>query len=58
MPRTVRNVPAQRAFLAAWLGWVSLVESLGFHAPVAFQQLGSHFAPGTMLPILYCCRDD
>lgn len=51
-PRTFGNLPAQRGFLAVWMGWVSLGESLGFLAPVACQQLGSQSAPTTMLPIL------
>lgn len=52
MLRTVTHVPAARAFLAAWLGWVSLGESLGFLAPVMLQQLGSRAAAGMMLPLL------
>lgn len=52
MLRTVTHVPAARAFLAAWLGWVSLGESIGFLAPVMLQQLGSQAAAGMMLPLL------
>ena len=44
MLRTITHVPAARAFLAAWVGWVSLGESIGFLAPVMFQQLGSQAA--------------
>jgi hypothetical protein len=50
--RTVTGSPVGGRFLAAWLGWVSLGESLGFLAPVLLQQLGSKSSPAMMLPLL------
>lgn len=52
MLRTVTLVPASSRFLTAWLGWVSLGESIGFLAPVLLQQLGSKASPGMMFPLL------
>lgn len=52
MLRTVIDAPSARRFLAAWLGWVSVGESLGFLAPVLLQQLGSKASPGMMFPLL------
>jgi len=50
--RIADGVTPRRAFLARWVGWVSLGESLGFLAPALAQFLAATFWPGTGFVLL------
>ena len=45
-------VTRRNAFLARWVGWVSVGESLGFLAPAAAQVASAALWPATTVPLL------
>lgn len=46
------TVPGRNTFLALWIGWVSLGESLGFLAPAIAQTVSAALWPAATVPLL------